>query len=127
MLEEQVGGERDAIAHAAAEEVRDRPLRGSTDDVEAGDLDRAEERRAGQRAALPGEALRRLSVRALDVGPQARELPWIAADDVRLGALERAKRRITTVGLGEAGDPVVRDDLDDRSQRERRVQSERTA
>src|SRR6266508_2444383 len=40
-------------------------------------------------------------------------------------ALESAERRLAAVGLGDAGDAVVRRDLDDRAQRERRVQAER--
>jgi hypothetical protein len=62
----------------------------------------------------------------LEVEPESGQVVGVAADDGRSGPFEVSQRAIAAVGFGRAGESVLADQLDHRSQRVWRVQAEGT-
>ena len=127
VLEKEVGGEGNALAHCAAQQVHDRPARGLAHQVETRDLDRAEDQRhlspvpgCAVRASRPGRPeglIERLRQRI--------EMERVAAEDDGSRSLQSGRDLRAAGHFAQAIQTIVRRQLDDRAQRERGVQAGR--
>ena len=105
VAEEEVGGERHALAQPATEDLADRHAPALAEDVQAGELEGGEELRA-----VVVEGRRRVR----DQEAHLLEARGIAADEVSLEALERGRGGLAAAAhLAEADETVVGLDLDD--------------
>ena len=137
VLIEEVRGEADLVAHASADHVADRLAGGFADQVQAGDLDGGEGARVAVQRILARHqvglraASRRVRHRVLglaaQIPPQRGQLERVHPDDARAHRFQPGERPVAAIGLAESGQAGIRLQLHDRAQRERRVQTVRTA
>ena len=127
VLVERIRGERHLVAHASADKIANRLANGFADQVEAGRLDCGIGSSVGVERIFTGDvvSLRTLQAAGAALGHR-REVAGQAirarADDLSANRLERLGGLVAAVRLGDAGDAVVADQLDDVSEGVRLVQ-----